>query len=154
MSLLQPNQWRKGNPNWVKGKSGNPSGKPTGTVSKKNSMKTQERLRRLHKTHPVDQLVDLAQRNHLTNPKLAAEIWTRLLEYCEPTKKPVETVPEKPTTPEQSKENVEAMLKLLEDTEGTHDQRRTESSSDTTGLGKGTADVQAETSTKEDLPGN
>ena len=154
MSELNPNHI-KGNPNWKKGQSANPQGKPKGTKHKKTLMeKVGERLKYKHKIHPVDQLVFLAQQAQLNRDlELAADIWTKLLQYMEPTKKPVESAPEKPQTPEQSKEAAEAALKMLEEISNgqTSDNRGTERSSDSSSMGKGTADLQTEASSEKDL---
>lgn len=114
----------RGNPNWKKGTVTNPGGKPRGTKNKKNLVqKVNDRLQYKHKMHPVDQLVSLAVEARMNNDReLAAEIWMKLLSYMEPTKKPVEVLPEKPTTPEQSKEAAEAALRMLEEFEHGHRQ--------------------------------
>jgi hypothetical protein len=105
---------RNGNPDWVKGKSGNPAGRPKGLLNKD---KVKDRLKEKGRS-PLDQLVRLADKLELAGKDVdAAEIWLKIQEYVEPKKKPVETAPEKPLTPEQSKENVEEMLLLLEEAE-------------------------------------
>ncbi len=103
---------RPGNPNFVKGTSQNPAGRPKGSLTKKTSPKIQERLLGKWKTHPADKLVEIANFVACTDPELAAEIWTNLLKYFEPTKKPVESAPEK-TTPQESKEAAEETYRLL-----------------------------------------
>jgi hypothetical protein len=134
-----------GNPAWVKGKSGNPAGKPKGLLNKD---KVKDRLKEKGRS-PLDQLVRLADKLELAGKDVdAAEIWLKIQEYVEPKKKPVETAPEKPLTPEQSKENVEEMLQLLEEAENGGSE---EVSSDTDGLHSGKPEVQAETS-PEDNP--
>src|SRR5581483_11712457 len=94
----------KGNPNWVKGKSGNPSGRTAGVKSLKTLLKVATTLGGL-KRHPVEELVRIADRAELSSldggKELAAKIWADLLKYCEPQKKAVETAPEKPSTPEE-----------------------------------------------------
>lgn len=151
----------KGNPNWKKGQSANPQGKPRGVKHKKTLMdKVNERLKFKHKVHPVDQLVSIALQARLNaspmnkDLELAADIWLKLLQYMEPTKKPVESAPEKPQTPEQSREAAEAALKLMEelsDGKTSEYKRGTEGSSDPSSLGTGTIDIQAETSSEKDL---
>lgn len=147
MSSLLPNDHRKGNPNWSKGKSANPNGKPKGTKNRKTLLdKVNDRLKYKHKLHPVDQLVTLAMEARMDKKlDLAADIWVKLLQYMEPTKKPVESVPDKPQTPEQSKEAAEATLKLLEELSNgpTPDQQRSQGSSNSPSLETGATDLQA-----------
>jgi len=150
MSLLQPNDHRKGNPNWTKGKA---PGRPKGTRNKvRSGNKVADRLEHKHKVHPVDHLVSLALQARLNNElELASDIWLKLLQYMEPTKKPVESAPEKPQTPEQSKEAAEAALKMLEEISNTGDERGNQGSGNTPGLATGAFDVQAQTSSEKDL---
>ena len=98
------------------GKSLNMGGRPKGSLSKKTHPQVKERLLGKWQTHPVDKLVEIANRVTATDPKMAAEIWTNLLKYFEPTKKPVESAPEK-TTPEEAKEAAEETFKLLQEIE-------------------------------------
>jgi hypothetical protein len=98
------------------GKSLNPGGRPKGSLSKKTHPQVKERLLGKWQTHPVDKLVELANRVTASNPELAVQIWTNLLKYFEPTKKPVESAPEK-TTPEEAKEAAEETFKLLQEIE-------------------------------------
>ena len=98
------------------GKSLNPGGRPKGSLSRKTHPQVKERLLGKWQTHPVDKLVEIANRVTATDPKMAAEIWTNLLKYFEPTKKPVESAPEK-TTPEEAKEAAEETFKLLQEIE-------------------------------------
>ena len=109
----------------------NPGGRPKGSMNKKTHSQVKERLLGKWQTHPVDKLVQLANHVMLTDPKLAAEIWTNLLRYFEPTKKPVESAPEK-TTPEDSRLAAEETHKLLEELErhGTFDQKMPEVQAD------------------------
>jgi hypothetical protein len=144
-----------GNPHWKKGQSANPQGKPKGTKHLKTLLdKVSERLKHKHKIHPVDQLVFLAQQAQLNKDlELAADIWVKLLQYMEPTKKPVESAPEKPQTPEQSREAAEAALKMMEEiSDGqTQDNRGAEGSRDTSRLAPGEIDLQAQASSEKDL---
>lgn len=94
----------------------NPGGRPKGSLSKKTHPNVKERLLGKWSTHPVDRLVRIANFVEATDPKMAAEIWTNLLKYFEPTKKPVEVAPEK-TTPEESKLAAEETHRLLEELE-------------------------------------
>lgn len=128
----------------------NPGGRPRGSTSKKFQVK--ERLLGKWQTHPVDKLVKIA--NALEGNgryEEAAEIWTNLLKYFEPTKKPVEVAPEK-TTPEESAEAAEETFKLLQELEQ-HGLKSTESS-EGDGLETGTTDVSPEASPKTDLSGH
>ena len=141
----------KGNPNWKKGISGNPAGKPRGLQQKKRSLKVGERLTYKHKKNPVDELVWIA--NQAVNSgklDLAKEIWTDLLQFMEPKKRAQEVAPEVIATPELSKESVENTLKMLE--ELGNDTGRKESSG-TSSLDSREINVQAETSPKEDVSG-
>lgn len=95
----------------------NPGGRPKGSMNRKTSMKISDRLLGKWKVHPADKLVELAR--YLTeNGKYeeAAEIWTNLMKYFEPTKKPVESAPEK-TTPEEAKDAAEETFRLLQEIE-------------------------------------
>lgn len=105
------------NPAWKKGIAQNPGGRPKGSKNFALSLlKVANRLQYKHKIHPVDQLVEIAIQAKLNKEhELAAEIWMKLLQYLEPAKKPVESAPEKPTTPEESVKNAEELLKELED---------------------------------------
>lgn len=86
------------------------------------------------------------------NTELAAKIWADLLTYCEPKKKAVETAPEKPTTPEESKAAADAAMKYLQDLEnGNADKDAGGTGSDQTRVGARTPEVPFETSTEEDL---
>lgn len=94
----------------------NPGGRPRGALGKKTHPNVKERLLGKWQTHPVDKLVEIANHIQASNPEKAAEIWTNLLKYFEPTKKPVEVAPEK-TTPEESKAAAEETMKLLREIE-------------------------------------
>lgn len=133
---------RKGNPNLKKGgPSLNPAGRPVGGVNYSVRHKLNKKGR-----HPIDELVKLADELKMAGKfAQAAEIWLKIQEYVEPKKKPVETAPERPLTPEQSKENVEDMLKLLEEV-----QDGTEGGSGTDRMETGEAGIQAEASPEED----
>lgn len=186
-----------GNPNWSKGKSGNPSGRPVGAKSLKSLLKVAATLAE-KKRHPVDELIRLADKaeqaaSHviITKPgatswrvgeivdrleftalnaqvkngnlaeaktipggdsDLAAKIWADLLRYCEPQKKAVESAPEKPTTPEESKAAADAAMKYLQDLEnGNADKDAGGTGSDQARVGARTPEVPFETSTEEDL---
>jgi len=144
----------EGNPHWKKGQSANPQGKPKGTKNRKTLLdKVSDRLRYKHQLHPVDQLVTLALEARLNKDlELAADIWVKLLQYMEPTKKPVESAPEKPQTPEQSREAAEAALKMMEEiSDGTSIKRGDEGSSNSPSLGTGATDIQAEARSEKDL---
>lgn len=87
--------------------------------------------------------------------ELAAKIWSDLLKYCEPQKKAVETAPEKPATPEESKRNAEAAaayLKELED--GNAGENTGAVSSNPTGLDNGTPEVSPQANPETDLRSN
>lgn len=141
----------KSNPSYIQpGEVLNPMGRPRGSVSKKFQVK--ERLLGKWKTHPVDRLVMIA--NHLEDTgrhEEAAEIWTNLLKYFEPTKKPVEVAPEK-TTPEESVEAAEETFRLLQELE--NNGLKSIESSEGDGLETRKADVSPKTSPKTDLPGH
>lgn len=140
-----------GNPAFVKGVAQNPQGRPKGSLSKKSHPNVKERLLGKWQTHPVDKLVELANRVTATDPKLAIEIWTNLLKYFEPTKKPVESAPEK-TTPEDSKQAAEETLKLLQEIEQNgFNPAKAPESSDGLGLENGPPEIQAEGLPKTDL---
>lgn len=129
----------------------NPGGRPKGSLSKKTHPQVKERLLGKWKTHPVDKLVEIANRLSATNPEKAAEIWTNLLKYFEPTKKPIESIPEK-NTPEESVLAAQETFKLLEAIEnGTSIDPQ---SGEGTGMAPGTAVVPPETVAKKDLPGH
>lgn len=134
-----------GNPKWVKGVAQNPTGRPKGIPNK--TKKTRDRLDALER-NPIDALIRLADKLELAGKHdKAAEIWMEIQSYVEPKKKAVESVPEKPLTPEQSKENVEDMLKLLEEaSDGPTD----EGQGDQSRMGSGTIGLQAESSPEED----
>lgn len=112
-----------GNPAWKPGVAQNPQGRPKGSLNVKTIPKVKDRLLGKWKTHPVDKLVTIA--NFLTSLGTpdslveAASIWTNLLKYFEPTKKPVEIASEK-TTPEESAAAAEETYKLLEELEHGH----------------------------------
>ena len=128
----------------------NPMGRPKGSVSKKYQVK--ERLLGKWQTHPVDKLVKIA--NALEGSgrfEEAAEIWTNLLKYFEPTKKPVEVAPEK-STPEESAEAAEETFKLLQELEQ-HGLKPTESS-EGDGLETRPTNVSPKASTETNLPGH
>lgn len=132
------------------GQSLNPAGRPKGALGKKFQIK--ERLIGKHKRHPVDQLVRIAKElEGRGNFEEAAKIWTDLLKYIEPAKKPVETKPE-PATPEESAEAAEETFKLLQELEQ-HGVNQTESRKGS-GVEKRKADVPPKTSSKKDLPGD
>lgn len=151
MSLLNPHEHRKGNPNWTKGKA---PGRPKGTKNRVSSgNKVADRLQHKHKVHPVDHLVSLALEARLNKDlELAADIWLKMLQYMEPTKKPIESAPEKPQTPEQSKEAAEAALKMLEEiSNNVGDERGNKGSSNSSGMATGAFDIQAQTSPEADI---
>jgi len=143
------------NPNWKKGITTNPAGRPKGSKNSELSMlKVSNRLRFKHKVHPVDQLVELALMAKLNKDyELASDIWLKLLQYMEPAKKPIESAPEKPTTPAESVQNAEALLKELEEqaNAGQSNTPTVESPSDSSGLAAGPTPVQTEGSPEEDL---
>lgn len=141
----------KPNPSHVKpGEVRNPGGRPKGSTTKKYNIK--ERLLGKYNTHPVDRLVKLANDlEFLGRFKEAAAIWENLLKYFEPTKKPVESVPEKPT-PEGSVEAAEETFRLLQEME--QDGLKPTESSKGDGLEIRPTDVSPEASPKTDLPGH
>ena len=143
------------NPNWQKGTSSNPQGRPKGSKNSELSMlKVANRLRFKHKVHPVDQLVRIAIQAELNQDhELASDIWLKLLQYIEPAKKPIESAPEKPTTSAESVQNAEALLKELEDmaNAGQSNTPTVESPSDSSGLAAGPTPVQTEACPEEDL---
>lgn len=144
-----------GNPDWKAGTSPNPQGRPKGAMGKKNTPKVKERLLGKWKAHPVDKLVIIA--NYLFATGVpdhmieAAAIWSNLLKYFEPTKKPVEIAPEK-TTPEESAAAAEETYKLLEELENVGLSQI--ASSKGNGVENGPSPVSPETSPKEDLSGH
>lgn len=144
MSLIPP---RKGNPNWVPGVAQNPNGRPKGSVAKPKD-KVKDKLKEKG-VDPIQELITLAELLKASDKyEEAAEIWLKIQEYCEPKKKAVETIPEKPITPEQSKENVDDMLRLLEEASEDNGQQN-EGSSDTDSLDAGKPEIQAETSPED-----
>jgi hypothetical protein len=132
------------------GKSLNPGGRPKGSLSRKTHPQVKERLLGKWQTHPVDKLVEIANRVSASDPKMAAEIWTNLLKYFEPTKKPVETVPVQ-NTPEESVAAAQETFRLLEEIEK-HGLSGDTEGSQGTGVETRAADVHAQASPKEDLP--
>lgn len=146
----------KGNPNWVPGKSGNPDGRPKGAKSLKGILKVAATLAE-KKRHPVEELIRIA--DHAENfpatggKELAAKIWADLLKYCEPQKKPVETAPEKPTTPEESKKNAEEAMKYLQELEnGTSGENPGSASGHPPRMADGSSSLSPEASSTPDLP--
>lgn len=139
------------NPSRIKpGETRNPGGRPKGSTTKKYQIK--ERLLGKFQTHPVDRLVKLANSLEAAGKfEEAASIWENLLKYFEPTKKPIETVPEK-ASPEGSVESAEETFKLLQELE----QNGTEpiKSSEGDGLENRATNVSPETSPKTDLSGH
>lgn len=112
MPLIPP---RKGNPSWIKGVAQNPAGRPKGSTTRSREEKILDKLKKKERD-PLDQLIRLADILEFQGKlEESADIWLKIQEYCEPKKKPVETAPEKPISPEQSKENVDDMLRLLEE---------------------------------------
>lgn len=132
------------------GKGLNPGGRPKGSLSKKTHPQVKERLLGKWQTHPVDKLVEIANRVSASDPKMAAEIWTNLLKYFEPTKKPVETVPVQ-NTPEESVAAANETYRLLEEIEK-HGLGGDTQGSQGTGMAPGAADVPPQTRPEEDLP--
>lgn len=130
----------------------NPGGRPKGAVTKRLSPQVKDRLLGKWQTHPVDKLVEIANRVTATNPEMAAEIWTNLLKYFEPTKKPVETKPEA-ATPEDSVAAAQETFRLLEEIEKRGLSEYTPSS-ENSGLAPGSVDVPPQAGSKEDLPGH
>ena len=139
-----------GNPLFKKGSTLNPGGRPKGSMNRRTHPMIKERLLGKWKTHPADKLVELANFVATSDPKLAAEIWTNLLKYFEPTKKPVESAPEK-TTPEESKEAAEETFRLLQELE---DGSVPVSGNKEPSVETGKAEVPSEASTEEDLRGH
>lgn len=69
----------KGNPNWQKGKSGNPDGRPAGVKSLKSILKVAATLSE-KKRHPVDELIRIADKveqaaSHVIITKSGATSW-------------------------------------------------------------------------------
>jgi len=143
------------NPNWKKGVAQNPNGRPKGSKNFALSLlKVANRLQYKHKVHPVDQLVEIAIMAKLNKEyELASEIWLKLLQYLEPTKKPVESAPEKPQTSAESVQNAEALLKELEDmaNAGQSTASTTESPSNQDSMAAGETSVQIEECPENDL---
>jgi len=140
---------------WQKGEIPNPNGRPKGSKNFALSLlKVANRLQYKHKVHPVDQLVEIAIMAKLNKEfELASEIWLKLLQYLEPTKKPVESAPEKPTTSAESVQNAEALLKELEEMAnvGQSTSSTTESTSDKDSLAIRETSIQIEAYSEEDL---
>lgn len=129
----------------------NTGGRPKGALGRRTHPQVKERLLGKWRTHPVDKLVEIANRLSATNPEKAAEIWTNLLKYFEPTKKPVESVPEK-NSPEESVLAAQETFRLLEAIEnGTNIDPQ---SGEGTGMAPGTTPISSETVAKKDLPGH
>jgi hypothetical protein len=143
------------NPNWKKGVAQNPNGRPKGSKNFALSLlKVANRLQYKHKVHPVDQLVEIAIMAKLNKEyELASEIWLKLLQYLEPTKKPVESAPEKPQTSAESVQNAEALLKELEDmaNAGQSTASTTESTSNQDSMAAGETPIQIEACPEDDL---
>lgn len=132
------------------GKSLNMGGRPRGSLSKKTHPQVKERLLGKWQTHPVDKLVEIANRVTATDPKMAAEIWTNLLKYFEPTKKPVETIPTQNTV-EESVAAAQETFRLLEEIEKNGLGSDTQGSQGS-GVETRAADVHAQASPEENLP--
>lgn len=74
MALPGDHQWRKGNPNWVKGKSANPKGKTKGYFAKANA--STHRILRDKRRNPVEELIILADMARDSGDvETAVEIW-------------------------------------------------------------------------------
>lgn len=142
----------KGNPRWVKGFAPNPGGKPKGTKNGKTLNKVKNYLETEVERNPIDELIKIAdQARFAGNHKLAAEIWSTIQEYIEPKKKPVETAPEKPLTPKDSKEAAEATHKLLQELENGSGEKEP---SDKNCMAPRTTTLQTQTSPEKDISGN
>lgn len=136
------------------GESANPGGRPRGSTSKK--LQVRERILGKWRTHPVDRLVEIA--NYLQDTgkfEEAAQIWTNLLKYFEPTKKPIEVAPEK-TTPDESREAAEETFRLLQELEnnGFKPTHGSTQSGEGNGMETGAPVVSPKTSSETDLPGH
>lgn len=134
--------------NIKKGQVLNPGGRPKGAKGKKFNIK--DRVLSKWKTHPADELVQLAKELKAKGKfEEAADIWENLLKYFEPSKKPVETKPE-PASPEESAEAAEETFRLLQELE--QNGLSKDESSQGTGVEDGKADVSPEASPKTNLP--
>lgn len=107
-------------------------------------------LGKWHK-HPVDKLVELAHFLETSNPIFAAKIWIRLLDSCELEENKKKTASPPLASEAEAGASIDAM-KLLEEAEA-HGESITPQSN-TIGLGDGTAVIQIETGTEEDLQGD
>ena len=141
----------KTNPGYIQpGEVRSPGGRPKGSTGRKYNIK--ERLLGKYKTHPVDRLVVLANALEARGQfEEAAKVWENLLKYFEPTKKPVESAPEK-ATPEGSVEAAEETFRLLQEME--QDGLKPTESSKGNGLEIGPTNVSPEASPETDLPGH
>lgn len=133
-----------------KGQVLNPAGRPKGAKGKKFNIK--ERIIGRWKTHPADELVKLAKAMQGRGEyEEAAKVWANLLKYFEPSKKPVESLPEK-MSPEGSAEAAEETYKLLQELE--QDGISEDGGSKGSGLADGTINVPPKTRPKKNLPGH
>ena len=144
--------------NIKKGQKLNPAGRPKGAKGKKFNIK--ERLMGKWKTHPADELVRIAHVLEASGTaagyEAAGKIWANLLKYFEPSKKPVESIPEK-TTPEDSAEAAEETYKLLQELEQDGLNKTgldKDEGSKRPGLADGTTAIPLKTRPKKNLPGH
>lgn len=130
--LIKP--YRKGNPNWKKGQSGNPKGRPkAGQYS--GIKRTLQKMKR----DPIAELIALADLAKASkNYSMAVGIWKDI--HAENS--------EFPSLDGVEKAGKDA-AKLLEEME--KDEPRAKASSDPSSLGNGKTPIQIETRTKEDL---
>ncbi len=145
----------KGNPNWQKGKSGHPQGRPAGAKNLKTILKVAATLAGKRR-HPVEELIRLADKAEFPadgskpDKELASNIWRELLKYCEPQKKAIEVAPEKPTTPGESLENAQKLLEEMEQI-GNAGTNTNTTSSDQTGLASGETSLPTEADSESNL---
>lgn len=132
--LIKP--YRKGNPNWKKGQSGNPAGRPkTGPYS--GIKKTLHKLKR----DPIEELINLADLCKAARSYgMAIAIWKDI--HAENS--------EFPSIEVAAKEEKSA-AKILEEMEKDESKPKSTGSSNPTSMGNGKVEVQAQDNPKEDI---
>ena len=147
MAAIGRPEWRKGNPDFFNKETNPGTGRPKGHKNI-SSARVQQILTK-HKRNPIEELINLADYARLKGDiNLAYQIWKEIQAYREPKRRAVE-IKESPITPEESKQNVEQMLNLLEEVDANDETR-----GDSDKLGAGETSMAPEISAKKDVPGN
>lgn len=133
-----------GNPNMVKGHKMSQNRKTT----EPKKLQVKKRLMGKWRTHPVDKLVSLANFIEATKPEMCAKIWLRLLDSCELEEHKKKGSLPPITSGEEHTNSDEDAMRLLEEMEKTDE---TTPASNPLSMAEGPTEVQAETSSEEDL---